>query len=847
MKSKVHSSTEKPVTKKRKGTVSTNGDLESSGPDVENSGEVTTKKIKKQREKASFCQKPMSAKCESNDRKTTAKVQGKKSVAPSKKKAVSNQSQVVEKKPDLVAGIEKRIRSSSSSLHSDSKEKKSCVSLSGNQQSTSSTRKRASADSNCSLTVTTNQLKVRKIQIDKRNILEKNEKFPSLSEQGGKQKRKPKIGSSSSLLLKKSAAQDEEAPIAPSAVDASDPMTMLMMMEGNSGSKSVRSSTDFASSESHAKPSTSTPRASSSKRLKKRQVSNSKHESSGSEGLSDWEDVHDHPDSTKKSQVPDGPVEITLDLPDILKHKKRKKKEFDWKLYLERRVRRFKKEVAMDIHKVLASVMEKCVTEGAINDARVWVLEEGKHGSSGKNQPKVSKVPSISQAKISKSTSSLSSKSSTSVSSKDKDQASKHKVTGNRKDTAVKRKSLSRASSELAKKKLRESEEESDDDDNKDDSKVKSKKGKMKVVRTSTKSKDKITKDEDDVDDHGSESDFEETSPYFSSPRHLRKDLKILSNRKILSPTTSDAEDVTINRSTIADGGVKDVTARYAKLWMSHTRKQRVDQDWWGESLGPFNTTPHAANMEEDDEIKGKLLNRPMPTSIADLKNHPLYALRRHLLKFEAIYPDTAIPLGYIKQEPIYARECVRTLHSRDNWLKEGRMVRLAEQPYKMVKSRPKWNRPKDNPDELDLELYGEWQTEKYIPPPAVNGKVPKNEYGNVELFKSWMLPLGTVQLKVNGLQRIARKLGIDVAPAMVGWDHHSGHSHPLFDGVIVCEEYADALMLAWTEDQEIQEQRETEKREKRVYGNWKLLIRGLLIKSRLAEKFSQVRFTFIL
>ena len=38
------------------------------------------------------------------------------------------------------------------------------------------------------------------------------------------------------------------------------------------------------------------------------------------------------------------------------------------------------------------------------------------------------------------------------------------------------------------------------------------------------------------------------------------------------------------------------------------------------------------------------------------------YALRRHLLKFEAIYPDSAIPLGYIKKEPVYARECVRVV-----------------------------------------------------------------------------------------------------------------------------------------------------------------------------------------
>ena len=30
-------------------------------------------------------------------------------------------------------------------------------------------------------------------------------------------------------------------------------------------------------------------------------------------------------------------------------------------------------------------------------------------------------------------------------------------------------------------------------------------------------------------------------------------------------------------------------------------------------------------------------------------------------------------------------------------------------------------NKPKENPDALDLEVFGRWQTEVYIPPPAVD------------------------------------------------------------------------------------------------------------------------------
>ena len=97
-------------------------------------------------------------------------------------------------------------------------------------------------------------------------------------------------------------------------------------------------------------------------------------------------------------------------------------------------------------------------------------------------------------------------------------------------------------------------------------------------------------------------------------------------------------------------------------------------------------------------------------------------------------------------------RECVQTLRSRDTWIKEGRCVRPRQDPYKVVTARPKWDRMtgtviKDRP----LEIFGFWQTDVYEAPPAENGKVPRNEYGNVELFKPWMLPKGTVHLPIEG------------------------------------------------------------------------------------------------
>ncbi|KAF0307456.1 DNA repair protein complementing XP-C cells [Amphibalanus amphitrite] len=258
-------------------------------------------------------------------------------------------------------------------------------------------------------------------------------------------------------------------------------------------------------------------------------------------------------------------------------------------------------------------------------------------------------------------------------------------------------------------------------------------------------------------------------------------------------------------------GHIKDLTARYDPKWHSSTRKLRVEPDWWSEATDAF-------------------------------KDHPLYALERHLLKFEAIYPPTAVPLGYIgkgeRRTPVYARECVRTLHSRETWIKQARVVKEGEKPYKIVKARPKWDRVLQKAiTDKPLEVFGRWQTAEYVPPRAEGGKVPRNDYGNVELFKPSMLPGGTVHLNVEGLSRVAKRLGIDCAPAMVGWDYHCGGSHPVFEGYVVCEEFEDTLMDAWEADQREARRRQREKREKRILDNWRRLVRGLLIRQRLGQE----------
>ena len=289
-----------------------------------------------------------------------------------------------------------------------------------------------------------------------------------------------------------------------------------------------------------------------------------------------------------------------------------------------------------------------------------------------------------------------------------------------------------------------------------------------------------------------------------------------------------------------SEGLIKDVTRRYCPHWLTVTRKQRIDEKWWSETLSHWKEKSTAISRAEDEMLLQKELEQPLPKTLSECKGHPLYVVARHLLKFEGLYPPDCVPLGHLKTgDAIYSRHCVHTLCSRETWLKRARVVKPNQEPYKIVKARPKYDKLSGMKiKDSALEVFGEWQTKEYEPPEAKDGIVPRNEYGNVDLFKQCMLPKGTVHVNLPGLNRVARKLNIDCASAVVGFNFGCMGAVPALEGFVVCAEYEDTLREAWEAEQVEAMKRAKEKRDKRVYGNWKRLIHGLIIRERLVAKY---------
>jgi xeroderma pigmentosum group C-complementing protein len=105
---------------------------------------------------------------------------------------------------------------------------------------------------------------------------------------------------------------------------------------------------------------------------------------------------------------------------------------------------------------------------------------------------------------------------------------------------------------------------------------------------------------------------------------------------------------------------------------------------------------------------------------------------------------------GGKKMENVYRRRDVKIARSANAWYRLGRDIKAHEQPVKTVapKARPGDEDVGDEEDDrAGTNLYTEEQTKLYVPPQIINGLVPKNDFGNLDIFVPSMVPQGGVHI----------------------------------------------------------------------------------------------------
>ncbi|KAK1725234.1 hypothetical protein CaCOL14_012936 [Colletotrichum acutatum] len=326
--------------------------------------------------------------------------------------------------------------------------------------------------------------------------------------------------------------------------------------------------------------------------------------------------------------------------------------------------------------------------------------------------------------------------------------------------------------------------------------------------------------------------------------------------RQLEPPATDKENSLTYVIAFDIDGTVRDVTRRYAKAYTAKTRRLRIEtvmergEGWWRKALKPFSRR----RLTDLDQIENTELNaiearEPMPRNVADFKDHPVFALERHLRRNEVFTPD-AQPAGTVAAgsraplEKVYRRKDVRIARSRDKWYRMGREVKPMEVPIKFL-SRRSNAKPGEYADDgyggdernaAGTPVFTQDQTDVYRASPVVNGRVPKNKFGNIDIYVESMIPEGGVHIhdEFDTAARAAYILGVDYAPALSGFQFKGKHGTAVFNGVVVAKEYEEAVRAVMTGFEDVDAQEEQSKRSLVAVRTWRRFLVALRIFERV-------------
>lgn len=108
-----------------------------------------------------------------------------------------------------------------------------------------------------------------------------------------------------------------------------------------------------------------------------------------------------------------------------------------------------------------------------------------------------------------------------------------------------------------------------------------------------------------------------------------------------------------------------------------------------------------------------------------------------------------------------------------------------------------------------------------------------------IHLFSAIIAFLLQVHIQLPMIGPICRKLQIDYAPALTGFDIRGGRSVPAIDGVVICIEHEAALRAVYEEEMAQKAQQAQHKRMAEAEKSWRELLRALLTRVRLARSYS--------
>ncbi|KAM3526182.1 hypothetical protein MY4038_006930 [Beauveria bassiana] len=357
-----------------------------------------------------------------------------------------------------------------------------------------------------------------------------------------------------------------------------------------------------------------------------------------------------------------------------------------------------------------------------------------------------------------------------------------------------------------------------------------------------------------------------------------------------LEPRGAKADNA---RQTIAyvvayspDGTAKDVTIRYLKrrifpgrtkgtrypvekvpIYNKHGKVHKYEQyDWFKSAISGYRRGDKKRPMTEIDEVEESTDLKPDKPEIKPVlegeetlqyyKQSKEFVLGRHLKREEALRAGAKAVKkfqnkgkGKTEEEDVYLRSDVLNVKSAETWHKQGRAPLDGEEPLKRVPYRAATTNRRRELLEAEAAtgqkvlqgLYSYDQTDWIIPEPIKDGIIPKNEYGNIDLFAEHMCPQGAVHVPFKGTVRVCKKLGINYAEAVVGFEFGHRMAVPVIQGVVVAEENHEMVMEQLQQDEAERLRKEDEKRRKAALAQWRKFLMGMRIVQRIRQEYGEI------
>lgn len=226
-----------------------------------------------------------------------------------------------------------------------------------------------------------------------------------------------------------------------------------------------------------------------------------------------------------------------------------------------------------------------------------------------------------------------------------------------------------------------------------------------------------------------------------------------------------------------------------------------------------------ALSNDQKKLIEDKLHQR-IPQSDFEFKLNEFYTLRSLLKRKEFILFDCLPTEHKYNDENVYLRKDVLVLKSAFDYRIEGRTIKQNEKPLKSIQNM--FNREKI------IDLYAEYQTEPLIYK-VVDGKLPENQYGNLEIFVK--LPDECVYLQEKGIWRACKALKVEYKDAIIGFDYKNARVVPVKKGIVILEKHKSKVLKKFQDIQEEIIKEENKKKYNLIKNQWKTVIKTMLVR----------------